>query len=131
LQAWYPGSSGGEAIANLLFGQVNPSGRLPITFPKDESQLPRAALVEKDAQGKPTLEVHYKEGATVGYKWMDAKKSEPLFPFGFGLSYTSFGVQRSRSANRRSGPGGAFQGQESRQARWERRAAGVRVAHRR
>jgi beta-glucosidase len=91
LQAWYPGTSGGEAIANLLFGQVNPSGRLPVTFPRDESQISRPALAEKDAQGKPTLEVHYKEGAAVGYKWMDAKKLQPLFPFGFGLSYTTFG----------------------------------------
>jgi beta-glucosidase len=91
LQAWYPGSSGGEAIANLLFGQVNPSGRLPITFPRDESQMSRPALAEKDAQGKPTLEVNYQEGAAVGYKWMDAKKLQPLFPFGFGLSYSNFG----------------------------------------
>ena len=90
LQAWYPGTSGGEAIAKLLFGEVNPSGRLPITFPKDESQFARVALVEKDAQGKNSLEVNYKEGATVGYKWFDAKKLQPLFPFGFGLSYTTF-----------------------------------------
>jgi beta-glucosidase len=91
LQAWYPGSSGGDAIANLLFGKVNPSGRLPITYPKNESQLARPVLAEKDARGKPTLEVHYKEGAAVGYKWMDAQKLQPLFPFGFGLSYTRFG----------------------------------------
>jgi beta-glucosidase len=90
LQAWYPGTSGGEAIAKLLLGLVSPAGRLPITFPADESQFARPALVENDAQGKTTGEVHYNEGATVGYKWIDARKLRPLFPFGFGLSYTSF-----------------------------------------
>ncbi len=90
LHAWYPGTSGGEAIANVLFGVVNPSGHLPISFPKDESQFARADLEEKDAQGKKTLEVNYKEGATVGYKWFDARGAQPLFPFGFGLSYTRF-----------------------------------------
>ncbi|MEO8018888.1 MAG: beta-glucosidase [Pseudomonadota bacterium] len=89
LQAWYPGTSGGEAIAKLLTGEVNPSGRLPVTFPADESQFARPALTE-DAQGKKSLDVHYTEGATVGYKWFDAKKLKPLFPFGFGLSYTTF-----------------------------------------
>ncbi|HTU67560.1 MAG TPA: beta-glucosidase [Steroidobacteraceae bacterium] len=90
LAAWYPGTSGGEAIANVLFGRVNPSGRLPITFPADESQLPRKDLVEKDAQGASLLTATYKEGATVGYKWYEANKLTPLFPFGFGLGYTSF-----------------------------------------
>jgi len=90
LHAWYPGTSGGEAIANLLFGVVNPSGHLPISLPGNESQFARASLEEKDAQGRKTLEVNYKEGATVGYKWFDAKNQKPLFPFGFGLSYTEF-----------------------------------------
>jgi beta-glucosidase len=90
LHAWYPGTSGGEAIANLLFGVVNPSGHLPVSFPKDESQFARADLEEKDAQGKKTLEVNYNEGATVGYKWFDMRGAQPLFPFGFGLSYTRF-----------------------------------------
>jgi beta-glucosidase len=90
LQAWYTGTRGGEAIANLLFGKVNPSGRLPVSFPRDASQFARAQLVEKDAAGKPTGEIHYKEGATVGYKWFDARQQKPLFPFGFGLSYTQF-----------------------------------------
>jgi beta-glucosidase len=89
LQAWYPGTSGGEAIANLLFGKVNPSGRLPITFPKDASQFARAELLEKTG-GQPNLDVTYAEGAAVGYKWMDLKEMTPLFPFGFGLSYTNF-----------------------------------------
>jgi len=90
LYAWYPGTAGGEAIANLLFGAVNPSGRLPITLPKDESQFARAALIEQDAQGNKSGDVHYAEGATVGYKWFDANHLEPLFPFGFGLTYTNF-----------------------------------------
>ena len=90
LEAWYPGSEGGAAIAKLLFGQVKPSGRLPISFPADESQLARAALVELDAAGKKSGDVRYAEGATVGYKWFDAHKVKPLFPFGFGLSYGKF-----------------------------------------
>jgi len=90
LEAWYPGTSGGEAIANLLFGVVNPSGHLPISFPKDESQFARKALTETDAQGNKTGEANYAEGATVGYKWFDAHQLAPLFPFGFGLSYTKF-----------------------------------------
>jgi len=90
LHAWYPGTAGGEAIANILFGVVNPSGHLPISLPKDESQFARAALEEKDAQGKKTLEVNYAEGATVGYKWFDAHGQKPLFAFGHGLSYTRF-----------------------------------------
>jgi beta-glucosidase len=88
LEAWYPGTSGGEAIANVLFGKVNPSGRLPISFPASEAQLPRRNLAEKDAQGVKVA--NYSEGAKVGYKWYDANKLTPLFPFGFGLSYTTF-----------------------------------------
>jgi len=90
LHAWYPGTSGGEAIANLLFGVVNPSGHLPISLPKDESQFARAALEEKDAQGRKSLEVNYAEGATVGYKWFDARGAKPLFAFGHGLSYSKY-----------------------------------------
>jgi beta-glucosidase len=90
LQAWYPGTSGGDAIANLLFGRANPAGRLPISFPKDASQLARPAPIGTDAAGKKTSNVDYAEGAAVGYKWHDAKKLPPLFPFGFGLSYTRF-----------------------------------------
>jgi beta-glucosidase len=90
LQAWYPGTSGGEAIANLLFGRVSPGGRLPISFPKDAGQLARPALTTTDAKGKKVDSVTYAEGAAVGYKWHDARKLPPLFPFGFGLSYTRF-----------------------------------------
>jgi len=91
LAAWYPGTSGGEAIANVLFGRVNPSGRLPITFPANEGQLSRKSLAEQDAQGVKVA--NYTEGAKAGYKWYEANKLAPLFPFGFGLSYTSFGYR--------------------------------------
>ena len=97
IQAWYPGARGGEAIARVLFGEYNPSGRLPITFPADESQLPqpkvqgigtgnanRGDLAEKE------IALNYFEGAQVGYKWFDINGTEPLYPFGFGLSYTVF-----------------------------------------
>ena len=83
LAAWYPGTQGGAAIANLLFGKVNPSGRLPATFPRSLDQLPNPAE-PKDG------DVRYTEGATVGYKWYDAKGLDPQFAFGHGLSYTSF-----------------------------------------
>jgi beta-glucosidase len=94
IEAWYPGARGGEAIARALFGEVNPSGRLPITFPSDESQLPRRANTESSNAGKVadnrTVDVNYVEGANVGYKWFDTNGIKPLFPFGFGLSYTAF-----------------------------------------
>ncbi|MGC1550297.1 MAG: glycoside hydrolase family 3 C-terminal domain-containing protein [Rhodanobacter sp.] len=84
LEAWYPGARGGEAIAGVLSGKVNPSGRLPVTFPQNEQQLPRPQITNAN-------QVDYNiEGAAVGYKWFDEKKLEPLFPFGFGLSYSQF-----------------------------------------
>jgi beta-glucosidase len=92
IEAWYPGVRGGEAIARALFGDVNPSGRLPMTFPADESQLPRAKIAN-ESESKDTgrvAEVNYFEGARVGYKWFDQKRVKPLFPFGYGLSYTTF-----------------------------------------
>ncbi|HWU95659.1 MAG TPA: glycoside hydrolase family 3 C-terminal domain-containing protein, partial [Sphingomonas sp.] len=84
LAAWYPGTQGGDAIANLLFGKVNPSGHLPATFPASLDQLPKPSAPNK---GDTT----YGEGATVGYKWYDAKQLTPAFAFGHGLSYTEFG----------------------------------------
>lgn len=83
VEAWYPGSAGGAAIANVLTGKVNPSGRLPVTFPRGVDQLP-------DPAAPHSGDVVYREGATVGYKWFDAKALKPLFPFGHGLSYTQF-----------------------------------------
>lgn len=90
VEAWYPGTSGGEAIASVLFGTVNPSGHLPTSFPVSESQLPRPTLDGNPATPDARFDVHYHEGATVGYKWFDAKGLKPLFPFGHGLSYTTF-----------------------------------------
>nr|WP_229210574.1 glycoside hydrolase family 3 C-terminal domain-containing protein [Duganella sp. CF517] len=91
LAAWYPGSSGGEAIARVLTGEVDASGRLPATFPRSVAQLPRARV---DGTGLPEaarFSTDYNiEGAAVGYKWFEKKGHQPLFAFGHGLSYTSF-----------------------------------------
>ena len=90
LETWYPGTSGGEAIANVLFGAVNPSGHLPATFPASEQQLPRATVDGDPKQPEMQFAVTYTEGAALGYKWFDLKGHKPLFPFGHGLSYTTF-----------------------------------------
>lgn len=94
VEAWYPGSRGGDAIVDVLFGAVNPSGRLPITFPAAESQLPHPDLPGDGLMhGKPhgqLFDVAYTEGADVGYKWYASHALKPLFPFGYGLSYTRF-----------------------------------------
>jgi beta-glucosidase len=87
LYAWYPGLEGGNALAHVLFGDVNPSGKLPCTFPKRLADSPAHAL--HTYPGTNGTEV-YKEGLLVGYRWFDAKKIKPLFPFGHGLSYTTF-----------------------------------------
>ena len=90
LEAFYPGMRGGQAIARILTGKVNPSGRLPISFPASKAQLAHPVIA---GFGKPDgLPVHiaYDEGAAVGYKWYDLKGYKPLFAFGHGLSYTSF-----------------------------------------
>jgi len=90
LETWYPGGDGGKAIANLLSGKVNPSGRLPVSWPRDASQLPRKDIPGV-AGGTPPESVDYAiEGANVGYRWYQAKDIKPLFPFGYGLSYTQF-----------------------------------------
>ena len=95
LEAWYAGSKGADAVANILFGEVNPSAKLPMTFPRSEADLPHPQLVtplpgRRSGEAKPTFEVHYDEGLKVGYKWYDAENKPVLFPFGFGLSYTTF-----------------------------------------
>ena len=90
VEAWYPGTAGGEAIANVLFGRVNPSGRLPVTFPRDESQLPRPVRPGTGLPNGEMFSIAHPEGAAVGYKYYDAKGLEPLFPFGHGLSYSDF-----------------------------------------
>jgi beta-glucosidase len=92
LEAWYPGTSGGEAVARILTGEVNPSGHLPLSFPMDVSQLPRRQVdgdAGLDDDSHPSTDYNL-EGAAVGYKWFDKRGLSPLFPFGFGLSFTRF-----------------------------------------
>jgi beta-glucosidase len=98
LEVWYPGTSGGEAIANLVTGRVNPSGHLPVTFPRSEAELPRPKLGGLGLPANTGFGVNYHEAATVGYKWYDAKDLKPLFPFGHGLSYTDFDYGRLSAA---------------------------------
>ncbi|MFW9799721.1 MAG: glycoside hydrolase family 3 C-terminal domain-containing protein [Candidatus Thorarchaeota archaeon] len=90
LMAWYSGMEGGRAIANVLFGEVNPSGRLPLTFPKRLSDSPAHSTGTPRTFPGIDKKVYYDEGIFVGYRWFDERGIEPLFPFGFGMSYTSF-----------------------------------------
>ena len=95
LAAWELGDHGGDAIANLLLGEVNPSGKLPVTFPASIEQLPRPEIPGFNRGGlgglyKEVVVVPLKEAAAVGYKWFSLTSQTPLFPFGFGLSYTTF-----------------------------------------
>lgn len=89
LQAWYPGMEGGTALAGILFGEVNPSGKLPLSFPKELKDSPAHALGQYPGN-KDTTAVHYHEGVFVGYRYHDTYEVKPLFSFGHGLSYTSF-----------------------------------------
>jgi beta-glucosidase len=89
LEAWYGGSEAGHALAAVLFGDVNPSGKLPCTFPKSLADTPAQQGGPRAYPGVDGV-VHYDEGLLVGYRWYDTKKIEPLFPFGYGLSYTTF-----------------------------------------
>ncbi len=102
LAAFYPGSGGADAISGILFGRVDPSGHLPVTFPADENQLPRVAMKDPASTtsnaGQPIVggvfhENYNIEGADVGYRWFERKNEQPLFPFGFGLSYTTFSTR--------------------------------------
>jgi beta-glucosidase len=89
LEMWYPGQQYGTALASLLFGDVSPSGKLPVTFPASDTQGPWAAGTQQ-YPGDGT-NVTFSEGLQVGYRWYDANGQQPLFPFGYGLSYTTFG----------------------------------------
>jgi beta-glucosidase len=104
VEAWYAGSRGAKAVTNVLFGEVNPSAKLPMTFPKSEADLPHPTIVKppkatvdadrqgwkRIALGLPVFQINYDEGVKVGYKWYDAENKPVLFPFGFGLSYTTY-----------------------------------------
>jgi beta-glucosidase len=106
IEIWYPGIRGAEALADILFGDVNPCGKLPATFAKSDADLPHpevpgpppapVAATPAPAGGRggrgmmAAFDIDYTEGLKIGYKWFDADAKEPLFPFGFGLSYTTF-----------------------------------------
>jgi beta-glucosidase len=111
VEAWYPGIRGAEALANILTGAVNPTGKLAVTFPRSDADLPHPNLVlpppgsmpdfnhlvADDSnifnvlfQPLPSFQINYDEGLKVGYKWYDAEQKPVLFPFGFGLSYTTY-----------------------------------------
>ena len=91
LEAWYPGMESGRAIANVIFGDTNPSGKLPITFPRRLKDSPaHSAIGKRTYPGDNDLRVHYDEGINVGYRYFDAMNLDPQFPFGFGLTYTRF-----------------------------------------
>ncbi len=111
LEAWYAGSKGSDAVANVLFGSVNPSGKLPLTFPNSIEDLPHPKVVEPPpasipgrskepwiqiAKGLAPFDVTYNEGVKVGYKWYDAENKSVLFPFGHGLSYTTYSYSNLR-----------------------------------
>jgi len=106
LEAWFAGSRGADALANILFGEVNPSAKLPTTIPKSEADLPHRSIAKpppanepppsdpdawkKRLEGLPAFQTNYDEGLKVGYKWYDSEKKPVLFAFGHGLSYTSY-----------------------------------------
>jgi len=111
LEAWYAGSRGADAVANILFGDVNPTAKLPMTFPRSEADLPHPTLVQPPPESLPhhggpqwkeiaaglaPFQVTYDEGVKVGYKWYDAENKPVLFPFGFGLSYTTYSYSNLR-----------------------------------
>jgi beta-glucosidase len=96
LEAWYPGQQFGSAIAAVLFGDANPGGRLPVTFPANESQGPAPAGQPGHYPGVNGVE-SYDEGLDVGYRWYDSTGQRPQFPFGFGLSYERFRVSDARA----------------------------------
>ncbi|HEX9105948.1 MAG TPA: fibronectin type III-like domain-contianing protein, partial [Longimicrobiales bacterium] len=87
VETWYPGQEDGDALAAVLFGDVVPAGKLPVTFPRSLADVPASTAEQwPGVAGR----VHYTEGMLVGYRWYDAKGKAPLFPFGYGLSYTTF-----------------------------------------
>jgi beta-glucosidase len=99
IEAWYPGQDDGNEIAAVLFGDVNPSGKLPVTFPQSLAQVPASTPAQwPGVNGN----VQYSEGVLVGYRWYASKDITPLFPFGSGLSYTTFAYSHLAT---RHGPG--------------------------
>jgi beta-glucosidase len=108
MEMWLPGDAQGPAAARLLYGDAEPSGRLPVTFPGDESQGPaqQSAQYPGDLSSKGAVDhAHFDEGVMVGYRYWDQFQQQPLFPFGFGLSYTQF--KRQAYSVRKTSDGGA------------------------
>jgi beta-glucosidase len=99
VEAWYPGEQDGNAIAPVLFGDVDPAGKLPITFPASDSAVPANTPAQYPGVNGVA---DYSEGLDVGYRYDDAKGITPLFPFGYGLSYTSFTFSHLRVAHHRA-----------------------------
>jgi beta-glucosidase len=93
VEAWYPGQAGGRAIAEILTGAVNPSGRLPLTFPADLAQTPRPEIPGMGTPWGTAVTIEYQEGAEVGYRWFAQQGETPLYAFGHGLSYTTFAYE--------------------------------------
>ena len=91
VQAWYPGQAGGQAIAEVLSGKVNPSGRLPVSFVAGVEQTPHPKLAGFGNPINTPLTIRYDEGAEIGYRWLARTGTTPLYAFGPGLSYTGFG----------------------------------------
>ena len=116
VEAWYPGTQGHVALANVLTGKVNPSGKLPMTFPRSDADLPHPVIAPLGAEdagaGSGAVDdrnhfgskyaVNYSEGVKVGYKWYETEGKAPLFPFGFGLSYTSYAYSHLQVDSRAS-----------------------------
>lgn len=105
VEAWYGGTEAGNAIASVLAGEVNPSGKLPFTFPVRLEDNPAIALDAYPGDGK---QVEYKEGIFVGYRWNDRERIKPLFCFGHGLSYTTFEYGKVTAEGRQMGPDGTI-----------------------
>jgi beta-glucosidase len=92
LESWYGGQEQGNALADVLFGDVTPSGKLPVTFPRSDQGTPVSS--PEQYAGRDDFIAHFSEGLAVGYRGYDQFGIEPLFPFGYGLSYTSFAYDR-------------------------------------
>jgi beta-glucosidase len=105
LQAWYPGMDGGNALAGILFGTVNPSGKLPMTFPRKLEDVPAHKLGQYPGD---SVNVYYNDDIYVGYRYYDTYKVDPLYPFGHGLSYTSFQYENLQVRNTPDGATATF-----------------------
>lgn len=111
LQAWFLGSESGNSLADVIFGRVNPSGKLPMTFPVRLDDVAAHAVGEYPGTKRADsdiVDIRYNEGVMVGYRWFDTKKIRPLFAFGHGLSYTTFGYGKLSADASKIGPDGAM-----------------------